>query len=56
MYIIKHDNQWDFRCTSLPVNLIGQIGQVKLEILEIKENSNEELQQGSSFQGSRPNI
>lgn len=36
MYIVKYYNQWDFRCASLPVNLIRQIRQVKLEILEIK--------------------
>lgn len=33
MYIIQDNHQWDFSCAGFPIDLIGQVGQVELEIL-----------------------
>ena len=44
MDVIQNHNQWDFRCAGLPIDLVGQVGEIKLQILrtekEVKENEN----------------
>ncbi len=39
MHIIQDNNQWDLSCAALPIDLIGQIGQIELKVLLGEKNT-----------------
>ena len=45
MNIVQNDYQWDLRCTGFPIDLIGQIRKIKLQVLVRKQGKGQSVTQ-----------